>query len=194
MRFHQKKYTLVQIVSAMLVCALLLLTKHIYVRYRFDERTASRLRQVAVELEKLVQQTSLGERVAQGHAEKALTHVIAVLGQHHVETPYGRLKVMRKIGTKKLAQMPLVVCPENYLGIDDYQPSEKRPAMANCSDVPPFSSVLSILINGFDYTKLGFSTSWVPYNPGTYIKCPTPGSHMCLDRYLADGNIDFLYQ
>ena len=154
MRFPQRKDKPVQIVSAMLVCALLLLTKHIYVRYRFNERTASRLRQVAVELEKLVQQTSLGERVAQGHAEKALTHVMAVLGQHHVKTPNVRLEVMRKIGTKKLAQMPLVVCPENYLGIYGYQSSAKRPAMANCSKVLPFSNVLSIIINGFDYTTV----------------------------------------
>ena len=151
MRFYQRKDKLVQIVSAMLVCALLLLSKHVYVRYRFDERTASRMRQVAVELEKLVREISVGERVAHGHAVKALTHVMAALGQHHVETPDVRLEVMRKIGTKKLDQMPLVVCPENYLGIDDYQPSEKRPTMANCSNVPPFSSVLSILINGFDY-------------------------------------------
>ena len=42
--------------------------------------------------------------------------------------------------------------------------------------------------------ELGYSTSWVPYNPGTYIKCPNPGSHMCLDQYPADGNMDFLYQ
>ena len=154
MRLHQRNEKLVQIVSAMLVCALLLLTKHIYVRYRFDERTASRMRQVVVELEKLVQQTSLGERVAQGHAEKALTHVMAVLGQHHVETPYGRLKFTRKIDTKKRDHAQPVVCSENYLGIDDYQPSAKRPAMANCSKIPPLSSVLSILINGFDYTTL----------------------------------------
>ena len=149
MRFHQRKEKLPQIVSAMLVCALLLMSKHIYVRYRFAEITSSRMRQVAVELEKLIEQTSLGQRVAQEHAEKALTLVMAVLEQHHVKTPYGRIKVMRKVSTKK--GNTSVVCTENYLGIDDYQSSEKRPTMANCSNVPTFSSVLSILINGFDY-------------------------------------------
>ena len=41
---------------------------------------------------------------------------------------------------------------------------------------------------------LGYSTSWLPYTPGTYIKCPKPGSPICLDQYPADGNVDFLYQ
>lgn len=34
-------------------------------------------------------------------------------------------------------------------------------------------------------------TSWVLYNPGSFIKCPQPGHSSCLDQYLADGNMQF---
>ena len=42
------------------------------------------------------------------------------------------------------------------------------------------------------WSATGQSTSWYPYIAGKFPKCTIPGHQACLDRFQADGNIQFL--
>ena len=41
------------------------------------------------------------------------------------------------------------------------------------------------------WSRIGQSSGWNFYSPGTFIKCPRPGHSGCLDQFPADGNMQF---
>ena len=50
---------------------------------------------------------------------------------------------------------------------------------------------LNVLKHQQHWSDLGKKSSWIPYKPGKWKKCKTPGHNACADNFLADGNIIF---
>lgn len=42
------------------------------------------------------------------------------------------------------------------------------------------------------WITLGYKTGWVPYKTGSFLKCPRPNFHGCLDQFFPVGNLQFL--
>ena len=49
-----------------------------------------------------------------------------------------------------------------------------------------------VLRHAEHWRTLRGKSSWMVYKPASFLKCPRPGQHYCLDQYTADGNMDFI--
>ena len=153
MRLRRSSRKLPQIAGVIiLVCALLHVSVNLHENYKVDERTQHRLQRIAVYLAKVVELTTRRTPVAEMQAKKALSHILAVLEDFNVEISHNLLNVARKTPTEKPKKASLAVCPEKYLGQSvDYSWFEKGHVLTNCTNALLLPSVISILLNGFDY-------------------------------------------
>ena len=122
---------------------------HVYTGRNRYNRNVELLLHAAKEIENVVR-FSWQSTVVQRQAKRALRHILVILEELNVDIPSDTLYVMENRATD---QQNKSVCPEKYLGTKaDYPWFEKGRILTNCSDVRPFASVISIMLNGFDYT------------------------------------------
>ena len=150
MGFHRMKGKLHQVVVPVLVCLVLVMSLNVYMRRNIYDTKEELLLNAAKELQKVVT-FSWRSTLVQLQAKRALSHIHEILEEFNVDIPSDILDVMQNTADDKTHKS---VCPEQYLGTKaDYPWFEKGRILTNCSDVEPFESVLSILLNGFDYAS-----------------------------------------
>ncbi|KAK2150791.1 hypothetical protein NP493_2730g00004 [Ridgeia piscesae] len=110
------------------------------------------LQNIAIHLSKVVESTWRTPE-AQIEARNALKLTQAALAEFVIELSLTTVANATKGSPQNKTGKPLVVCPEKYLGTNiDYPWFEKARVLTNCTNAPPFPSILSILLNGFDYS------------------------------------------
>ena len=150
MGFHRLKGKLHQVVVPMLVCLVIVMSLNVYMRRNIYDTKEELLLNAAKELEKVVT-FSWRSTLVQLQAKRALSHILEILEECNVDIPSDILDVMQNTAGDKTKKS---VCPEKYLGTQaDYPWFEKGRILTNCSGVRPFASVISILLNGFDYAR-----------------------------------------
>ena len=138
---------------SLLVCALLLLSTTTYVQYKAEQKTSNRLTHAVAELAKVVELTTWDPSVMRLMAKNALKHTLDILDKSHIEITHNLLHIMRKPATEIQKPVPLDVCPEKLVTTNpDYSWFTKRHVLTDCTNGRPFQTVVSILLNGFDYT------------------------------------------
>ena len=110
------------------------------------------LQELTVDLTKIVDLTRRIPRV-QMHAKNALGRAVNMLKEYNVDFPAQETYLTTVgLGQHRTNTTLLDVCPEKYLGTSaDYPCFEKGRVLTNCTNAPPFPTVISILLNGFDY-------------------------------------------
>jgi len=143
-----------QIAKAALIIAMLMTSARLYHRHTVAKRNMyEKLPSVALELATLANLTWKNPAV-QMHIHRALGHVLATLEAYHGKIPQNLLHVARTAAADKNKRIPLVVCPEEYLGTAaDYPWFEKGRVLTKCPDTPLFQSVISILLNGHEFAN-----------------------------------------
>ena len=141
-----------QIAKAALIIAMLMTSAHLYHRHTVAKRNMyEEFPRIVLELATLANLTWKNPAV-QIHVRRALDHVLATLITYHGEIPPNLLHLARTAAAVKKHRVRSVVCPEKYLGtVADYPWFEKGRVLTNCTNVPPFQSVISILLNGHEY-------------------------------------------
>ena len=110
------------------------------------------LQNIAIHVSKVVESTWRTPE-AQIEARNALKLTQIALAEFDIEFSPKTVPNVTKGSPQNQTGKPLVVCPEKYLGTNvDYPWFEKGRVLTNCTNAPPFPSVLSILLNGFDYS------------------------------------------
>ena len=123
------------------------------VQYKVDKITNHRFTHAVAELPKVVELTSWDPSVVRLMAKGPLKHTLDILEKSNIEIPHNLLHIMRKSATETQKPVPLDVCPEKFETTNPvYSWFTKRPVLTDCTNARPFQTVVSILLNGFDYT------------------------------------------
>ena len=124
---------------------------NVYMRRNIYDTKEKLLLNAAKELEKVIT-FSWRATLVQLQAKRGLSHILEILEDFNVDIPSDMLDAMQNTADDKTNKS--AVCPEKYLGTKaDYPWFEKGRVLTNCTDVRPFASVISILLNGFDYAS-----------------------------------------
>ena len=127
---------------------------HLYHRHTVAKRNMyEKFPSIALELATLAKLTWKNPAV-QMHVRRALGHVLATLETYHGKIPQNLLHVARTAAAVKKTGVKPAVCPEKYLGTSaDYPWFDKGRVLTNCTDAPPFESVITILLNGHEFAN-----------------------------------------
>ena len=110
------------------------------------------MQNIAIHLSKVVESTWRTPE-AQIEARNALKLTQAALAEFDIEFSPNTVSNATKGSPQNQTGKSLLVCPEKYLGTNvDCPWFEKGRILTNCTNAPPFPSVLSILLNSFDYS------------------------------------------
>ena len=149
---------MVAVFIGIVVVIILLATKY---RYTDDfqmppetlpDKYKAHLQNIAIRLSKVVESTWRTPE-AQNEARNALKLTQMALAEFGIAFSPNKIRTTANASRETPTGQPLVVCPEKYLGTyADYPWFEKGRVLTNCTNAPPFPSVLSILLNGFDYS------------------------------------------
>ncbi|KAK2155561.1 hypothetical protein NP493_2065g00008 [Ridgeia piscesae] len=89
---------------------------------------------------------------AHEYVQTSLNMVVEMTDQLGIKNPYVDVKIAGSQVMEPGKGTSFDVCPEKYLGKQaDHPMYEKSRVVTNCTKAQPFSDVLSVLLNGFDY-------------------------------------------
>ena len=158
MGIKQWRVKLFALFVGIVVVFLLLATKYRYT-YHIEippeippNKYKAHLQNIAIHLSKVVDST-WRTPAAQNEARNALKLTQMALAEFGIEISRKKINKTTTGPRENPKGKRLVVCPEKYLGTNvDYPWFEKGRVLTNCTNAPPFPSVLSVLLNGFDYS------------------------------------------